>query len=787
MRFDFNTSSNNYVDVYLLADSSILSVDEPAGYFVRIGGRDDEICLYRRRAGDTIQKLIDGRNGLTDRRSSVLRLKVTCDNAFNWHLWADTTGTGMTYVSEGRSTDNAPVLPVCYGIVVHQSTASFFQRHFFDDITVMPLIKDTVPPNLLSVSVLNDRELLLQFSEQPDSADALSPGHYVLSNDSHRPSRITLAGHSVRLLFNEPFPSGQSLSLMVSGIMDSAGNQMPARQVSFLYYKPVSLDVVIHEVLSDPDPPVKTLFPEFVEIRNISAYPVQLRQWRLASAAGEAVLPALLLEPDSLLLLCRKDKAVIFTAGERVLGLDNFPALRNDTDTLVLHDAAGNVIHAIAYDKSWFAASGKDKGGWSLEMISPAAPCGGLPGWKPSTSPSGSTPGKPNTAAGRPVDDPPAELLRTELHDSSTALLYFSKTLDSSSAAGTGSYHITPGPLRIATARPLPPLFNTVLLQLSGPLAGDIIYTLRVEGITDCAGMPAAPDNTLTLALPAPADSGLALISELLFDPKPLAAEFVEICNNSARAIDLRDLFLARLDADGLPEEKVPLSAAQQLLLPAQYLALTRDPASLCRYYTCKAWENVLRVSSLPALPNEGGDLALYNASGRLLDLVHYSPDIQSPLAGNTKGVSLERLSFRQPGSDPGNWHPAAITAGGATPGIANSQQLNLRELPGEVTVQPAVFSPDNDGADDVAVVACRLPEAGFVGNITVFDAQGRPVRRLLQSGLLGNRSDIVWDGLGENKQRLPVGIYIIFTEIFDVQGRTKRWKLPVVVARKLN
>jgi hypothetical protein len=160
---------------------------------------------------------------------------------------------------------------------------------------------------------------------------------------------------------------------------------------------------------------------------------------------------------------------------------------------------------------------------------------------------------------------------------------------------------------------------------------------------------------------------------------------------------------------------------------------------------------------------------------------------MQSPLADNTKGVSLERLSFQQPTQDVHNWHAAATTAGYATPGSVNSQQLNLPELAGEVTVQPAIFSPDNDGMDDLAVIACQLPQAGFVGNITVFDAQGRPVRQLLQNGLLGNRSNIVWDGLGENKQFLPVGIYIIFTEIFDLQGNIKRWKLPVVMARKLN
>lgn len=513
MQLDFNTSSNNYTDVYLMADSSNLLQNGP-GYFIRIGDKDDDVCLYKKHTADSIEKLIDGRNDLTNKRSSVLRLKVSCDDAFSWQLWVDTSGTGFHYTPEGAAKGSAVAAPVCYGIVVRQSTASFFRKHFFDDVTVAPLVKDTLAPELQSVTVLSDRELLLRFSEPPDNASAFFAGHYSAGTAASHPVNITLEAGAVRLVFAQPFPAGDSLLLQVEGISDAAGNKMVPVSIWFMYY------------------------------------------------------------PD----------AVLF--------------------------------------------------------------------------------------------------------------------------------------------------------------------------------------------------------SELLFDPKPLAPEFVEIHNHGATAVDLQELYINAPERD---TDRIPLSRTQHLLLPGQYIALTRDPDALCRYYTCKAAENLLKVSSLPALPNEGGALALYNASGHLLDLVRYSPDMQSALTGDAKGVSLERLSFQQGTLYPGNWHPAAITAGYATPGTANSQQLNLQELPGEVTVQPPVFSPDNDGMDDVAVIACRLPQAGFVGNITVFDALGRPVRRLLQSGQLGNQGNIIWDGLGENKLRLPVGIYIIFTEIFDLQGRIKRWKLPVVVARKLN
>jgi hypothetical protein len=784
MQLNFNTSSNNYLDIYLVADSSGLLYDGISGYFVRIGGAADEVALYRKQPGNTVLKLIDGRDGLTDKSSSLLKLKVTCSAAGNWQLWTDTTGTGSNYVQQGVATDHALSAPLCYGIVIRQSTASFFQQHFFDDVIVGPLLRDSVPPELLSLTPLNSRELLLQFSEPPDTATSLLAANYRLGLS--QPLGITQEGTTVRLLFSQPFPAGDTLLLELQHIADAAGNIMPACSARFAFYAARRYDVLIHEILPDPDPPLQQPLPEFVELRNNSAYPLQLGGWRLRAIAGEITLPPLLLEPDSLLLLCRQDKLALLGDSVRACGIPRFPTLANDEDTLTLYDAAGSLVHAIAYNKSWYAGAGKENGGWSLEMISPAAPCAGSTAWKPSVAPAGATPGRPNAVAGTITDSPPG-LLRGELHDSSTINLYFSKTLDSLSASVPAAYRLSPGTAGITAATPLPPFFNEVRLQVSPPLEKGTLYTLQVDNIRDCVGRSPDGPQQVTLALPAVADSGAVLISEVLFDPLPLAPEFVEIYNHGAAAIDLQGLYIARLDEESQPAGKIQLAREQRLLLPGRYMALTRDPDALCRYYTCKAAENLLQLSSLPALPNEGGALALYNEEGRLLDKVLYSPDMQSSLAGNTKGVSLERLSFEQPGQNEGNWHAAAITAAYATPGSANSQRFALQELAGEVTIQPPVFSPDNDGVDDLAVIACRLPAAGFVGNILVFDAQGKPVRRLLQNGLLGNQANIVWDGRGENKQLLPVGIYIIFTEIFDPQGRIKRWKLPVVMARNLN
>ncbi len=71
------------------------------------------------------------------------------------------------------------------------------------------------------------------------------------------------------------------------------------------------------------------------------------------------------------------------------------------------------------------------------------------------------------------------------------------------------------------------------------------------------------------------------------------------------------------------------------------------------------------------------------------------------------------------------------------------------------------------------------------MANITIFDAVGRPVRYLQRNALNGLKGFYRWDGLGEKQQKLPVGIYIVYTEVFNLQGKTKKFKNTIVLARR--
>lgn len=784
LQLDFNTSSLNYVDVFLTADSANLRGTSVRGYFVRIGNTKDEVCLYRKDGNTQPVLLIDGRDGVTNHTSTKLKIKVTRkDN--EWELWTDEQADGTAYVSEGAAVDHMYNTSYFMGFVVRQSTASFFKRHYFDDVLVSPIIADTAPPVLRSCQLNSDRALTLCFDEPLDSAMLTQPDHFRLSvpdnvadsiwQDSSWPSCL-------HVQFPDAFPNGDSCRLFISGVSDLSGNVMEPVTASFLYYSSSGYDVLIHEFLPRALPSAGLLPARFVELKNNSPYALQLKDWRIGNSSREAVLPAYLLKPGELLVLCDRSGLDLFPADIPTLGVSSFPA-PGDSDIITLRNDNGVLVHAVGYDRSWYDNPVKERGGWSLEMIDTNWPCAGSSNWKPSTAQQGGTPGRPNTVAGTGAKPPPVSLVKAFPRDSVTLELSFTGIMDSLDVTAPARFEFSP-PLTIAGITAHPPLYSNISVHLAAPLLPDTVYTVVVSGIKDCTGQELIAADDIAFARINTPDSFDIVINEILYDPASGVPEFIEIYNRSRKAVDLSRLYLTRRNEDGLLDDLTPLAGQSLLLLAGGYAAFTRGPEALCAYYNCQQ-ERTIHKINLPALINGEGTAILLNGDGRMLDELHYSDGMHVTLANETRGISLERLQPDGPTQDKYNWHSAAAAVKYGTPGYRNSQQLPVTVVPGDLTVQPAVFSPDNDGQDDLAVIRYNFPGPGYIINVTIFDAEGRPVRYLERNTLLPASGYMTWDGRGESKRGLVTGIYVIFAEVFNTGGMVRHWKLPVVLGKR--
>lgn len=792
VRLNFNTSSANFVDVYLTASNANISLTTNTGYFVRLGDTPDEISLYRKDANGGIVKLIDGADGILNNSSSTVRIRVIRDAANTWTLSRDvgTIATGV-YIPEGTATDATHSGSAAFGIWVRQSTSSFFQRHFFDDFDVKPFAPDVTPPSIVSVNATGANVLEVLFNEALNSASATTLSHYTVNNGVGNPVSATPdAGNPllIRLVFAAPFPNGATCQLTVNGVRDLAGNMLTNGQASFSFYVPQRYDVVIHEIMVDPSPQIGLPNANWIELRNTSNFTINLQGYRLGRTTGlSGPLPSFLLRPDSMVLICTGSAVPLLSSFGQVLSVTGFPTLPNAGDFIWLTDAAGRIMHGVAYDLSWYQNPVKAEGGWTLEMIDARNPCQGASNWRASNHPSGGTPGRANSIAGSNRDQSGPGLVAAFAPAPNQVRLTFSEPLDSARAA-SATYSLSNGIGTAVQASVLSPAFTQVLLSLPAPLQPGVIYTVTASGLTDCAGNNIVPNQqTARVGLATTADSLDLVVNELLFNPVPQGVDYVEFFNRSAKILDAANLYFTnRSSTTGNPGTLYALSPVNRLIFPGDYYVLAENPQVIAQQFRVQQPAFLFTAATMPSYPDDKGNVVILNQNGLIIDELPYDQKWHFALVNNREGIALERIDPERPTPLADNWTSAANSAGNGTPTYQNSQyRKEVGNLQGTVRLNPAMFSPDNDGFEDFTLIEFEFPQPGNVATITIFDGLGRPVRVLQRNITLGARGSYRWDGLDDKQQRVPAGNYVVFFEVFDLNGRKQQIKKGVTVARK--
>lgn len=548
---------------------------------------------------------------------------------------------------------------------------------------------------------------------------------------------------------------------------------------------PKAFDVVIDEIFTDPTPVVGLPNAEFIEIKNTSGADINLERWKLfTSGTVSKPFPSYLLPADSFLIITGKSNTDFFTTFGKVIGISSFPALNNAGTTLSLVSKEGITIHSVSYKDTWYQNDAKSDGGWTLEMIDTYNPCAGANNWKASTDTRGGTPGTKNSVDGNNPDNVAPALLRAAAIDSMTILLTFSEPIDSTKAADVANYIISDGITPVAAVA-IAPAFTTVQLILDTPLAINKVYTVTANNITDCGGNVIQAVRTARVGLASAIDSNDIVINEILFNPKPGAVDYVEIYNRSSKNFDLKDLYIANrsLTTNALGSLH-QLTTDNILLFPGYFFAISENGSVVKQNYYAKNPENFIDVA-MPSFPNDEGAVVLLNSQQQVIDELHYYSKWHFALIDNEEGISLERIDYNKPTQNKENWTSAVSTAGFGTPSYQNSQFRTDASLKADITVTPKTFSPDKDGFEDFTTINYQMAEPGYVANITIFDAAGRPVKNLAKNATLALSGSFKWDGLDDKFNKVPVGVYVIYTEVFNLNGKKKSFKNAVIVAAR--
>jgi hypothetical protein len=486
-------------------------------------------------------------------------------------------------------------------------------------------------------------------------------------------------------------------------------------------------------------------------------------------------------------VLCALVDVPNFTLFGKVMGLSTWPSLNNASDKLLLKNDKGVVMDQVNYADTWYKDATKKLGGYSLELINPKALCTGIQNWGASMDISGGTPGKINSIYEPGINPQPLQLLSVTVLDSVTLSLQFNRFVDSTSAVLPSHYNLNNGVGQPISGVAIAPNFTEVQLKFAAKLSRGLTYTLSSNQVSDCTGvLIQTPNNSSNFFLPQKILVGDLLISEILFNPKVGGVDFVEIYNTTDHPLDLKDLGIASADDQ---DKLINLKAVSGLnsLIPAKsYRLLSTDTDYILANYTVNQPNTLIKVAALPSFNDDAGVVILVRDSIRI-DQFNYTDKMHFALLSNTEGVSLERSLFSLAANTPGNFRSAAAAMGFATPGYQNSQFSEGVAGTNDIHLSSPTLSPDNDGFEDALTMLYHWQEPGWIANVRIFTETGQLVRNLIKNQTLGTEGAWVWDGLSDQAERVPIGIYILKIQVFNASGQVKTYTKTCVVATKLN
>ena len=787
VKLSFSPSTNNNARVYLLADNDDLT-GPIKGYFLQLGesGSDDAIELFRQNGND-IFSVCRGTDGLIS-SSFEVGLKITRNENGLWKIYADANG-GEIYQFQSEAIDNTFESTQYFGFYC-KYTSSNSSKFYFDNIYVGEIIVDNTPPEVLALEILSDSTLSIYFDEVVDQNTAEDILNYLVNNNIGNPINAEIDATDARLVnlnFTSKFINGQQNEITISSIGDLNGNTMIIQQLSFLYFEAEAYDVLINEIMADPSPIVDLPEYEYLEIFNALPHPIDLNGWKLKIGSSEKEFENIVIDAEDYLIVAKEEAKDSFENHGNFYGFSSF-SLTNSGQDLILESKEGRKISSVSYTDEWYGDFDKQEGGWSLEQINPENICSGAENWTSSIDTKGGSPGAVNSM------DSDLKLfpkpIKFEMLDNKKVQITFNQKMDSLSMTDPSNFIVDndvgePFSVFFSALKP-----EKVVITFSNDFEIGSTYEMTVRNqISNCRGDEMLKDTIIVFGLPEDSENMDVVINEILFNPLGDGVDFVELFNASFKVIDLGNVQIGsvRISPPNPPDTSFySISEEQFLMVPGDYLCMSISPQKVKEQYQTLNPNGFLKVDPFPSLNNDEGSVLLISNSGVLIDAFDYSEEMQYPLLVYVDGVSLERTSFLLPTNDKTNWHSAAESVGFATPAYQNSQFIGEQIIDESIVIEPEIFSPDNDGYNDLLSIKYKFDQAGFMMTIDIFNSSGYPIRKLVNNQYLGTSGSFNWDGIKDDNTKAAVGIYVIYIQVFDLEGNVKQFKKTAVLATKL-
>jgi len=627
-------------------------------------------------------------------------------------------------------------------------------------------------PRLDSVLFSHFDEVKLYFNEPVEPSSLLT--NIYLPGIGHATYQEMISLSCLKVRFDTILISQNGLQIVVKDIQDLNGNYLdsaiaivegPLPSMASIY------ELIISEFMPTPDPEGTTK-SEFIELFNPTDIEWSIRGYILTDAKTQTILNDYILPPKSFVILAPASKISSFNPQpNNIIGVEKWPVLNDSQDILTIKNPYGDILHRVVYDQNWidqYSLSLKSKG-YSFEMIDTSMPCSGVSNWAVSKNYEG-TPGLVNSVLASKPDLTGPSILNAWLQGSDSISILFDEKLDTLSIQTT-DFSLTPS-ISVSSVSILND-DGLVQLLLNEPLQKNQKYALKVDNIRDCNrnSMAARSLDIIRPDVPTPGD---VIINEILFNPSKDGVDFLEIYNLSDKYLKLQDFSIGNFT------DTIPI-ASNQILSPHQFMVFTKSKETLLGIYPATPMDNIT-ITPVPQWPDDEGLVTLI--SSVMIDQFQYYENMHNDLLYDKEGVSLERLSPFEPGSNADNWKSASSIAGYATPGIMNSNFKLIENQVSTITIEPRVFNPD-ETTQPYTTIYYQFENPNLVGTISIYNSRGRLIRTLLNQGSLGTKGFMTWEGTDAKGERVITGYYLVLFETFDPNGGAAQFKGKVVVATR--
>jgi hypothetical protein len=234
--------------------------------------------------------------------------------------------------------------------------------------------------HIKDISIERNDHILIQFSELPAIETATDTLNYELTPSLGHPDMAYVNSEDSALLniiFEEPMPQDEELTLSLANIYDRNGNLMPDFDTTFVYREAGHGDLVINEVLFNP----YSGGTDFVELYNRSDYAVNLKHLHLSRRSDDGALEQFISLSNEHFYM-QPGEYLAFTDGkelilrdyyseneENIVELAGFPTYTNTSSTVVLTGLNDTIIDEFTYHEDMHFPLLADVKGVSLERI----------------------------------------------------------------------------------------------------------------------------------------------------------------------------------------------------------------------------------------------------------------------------------------------------------------------------------------------------------------------------------------------------------------------------------